>query len=257
MPSRSIAALFTLLLAASPAAAQQGGWDPTGVQHTRDELTEMLRRFEATAASSAYSGSIRDQARDEAELIRSRLEEGDLQVGDRIELTVEGQPDLSNTFTVVAGRLLVLPALGEVPLEGVLRSELQPYLTEYVARYIREPVVHARSLIRLEVRGAVAQQGFYAVPSDVPLTDALMMAGGPTALADVEKIRIERGTEVIWTDENLRAAIQQGRTLDQLSMRAGDGIIVPAQQATFDFVRNGLLILSGIGTILLIAERAF
>lgn len=256
MLKRLICGLAVLLLTGGTAAAQQG-WDPTGVQLTRSELEELLRRYEETASSSAYSSEVRAQARDEAALIRTRLDEGDLRVGDRIELTVEGQPDLTSEFAVVAGRMLVLPAIGEVSVAGVLRSELQDHLSREIARYIRDPVVRARSLIRLEVIGAVGAQGFYTIPSDILITDALMQAGGPAANADIEKIRIERNRQVIWSSDRLRRAMQEGRTLDQLSIRAGDGIIIPERAGGEGWWRTGLMILTGLGTAFVAAERIF
>lgn len=256
MLKRTICALALLLLTTGSATAQRG-WDPTGVQLTRAELQELLQRYEETANSSAYSGDVRAQARDEAALIRTRLEEGDLRVGDRIDLTVEGHTDLSTQFSVVAGRVLVLPAIGEVSVAGVLRSELQDHLTREIGKYIRDPVVRARSLIRLEVIGAVGAQGFYTIPSDILITDALMQAGGPAANADLEKIRIERNRQVIWSSDRLRRAMQEGRTLDQLSIRAGDGIIVPQQSGGESWWRTGLMILTGLGTAFVAAERIF
>lgn len=250
-----IGAIGVLLLTSGSAAGQRGT-DPTGVQLTRAELQEQLQRYEEIAKSSAYGGAERAQAGEEAALIRTRLTEGDLRVGDRIQLTVEGYPDLSNEFSVVAGQMLVLPSLGEVHLGGVLRSELQEHLSHEIGRYIRDPVVRARSLIRLQVLGAVGVQGFYAIPSDVLVSDALMLAGGPAAAADLNKMRIERNRQVIWNSENLRRAMQEGRTLDQLSVRAGDGIIVPARP-TESWWRTGLVILAGVGTAALVVERVF
>ncbi len=256
MLKRLICALALVLLPAGTAAAQQG-WDPTGVQLTRPELQELLRRYEETASSSTYSADVRAQARDEAALIRTRLDEGDLRVGDRIQLTVEGHPDLTNEFAVVAGRLLVLPAIGEVSVAGVLRSELQDHLAREIGRFIRDPAVRARSLIRLEVIGAVGAQGFYTIPSDILITDALMQAGGPATNADLDRIRVERNRQVIWSSDRLRRAMQEGRTLDQLSIRAGDGIIVPERRAGESWWRTGLMIVTGLGTAFIAAERIF
>jgi len=256
MLKRLIYALALLLMTTGAVTAQRG-WDATGVQLTRAELQELLARYEETANSSAYSGEVRAQARDEAALIRTRLEEGDLRVGDRIQLTVEGQTDLTGEFAVVAGRVLVLPAIGEVSVSGILRSELQDHLGREIGRYIRDPIVRARSLIRLEVIGAVGSQGFYTIPSDILITDALMQAGGPAPTADLEKIRIERNRQVIWSSARLRRAMQEGRTLDQLSIRAGDGIIVPERGGGEGWWRTGLMILTGLSGAILAAERIF
>jgi protein involved in polysaccharide export with SLBB domain len=235
MMQRSLLSCLLLLLLNAPLAGQtqDRGWDPTGLQLSRAELEQLLSQFEETASSSAYSGSLRSQARDEANLIRQRLAEGDLRVGDQITLVVEGQQALTGTFTVVVGPKIVLPEIGEVPMTGVLRSELQPYLTSHLSRFLVSPVVHARSLIRIEILGMVGRPGFYMIPSDMLLSETLMQAGGPGASAALDKVKIQRGKEVIWKGDRLREAMIEGRTLDQLSIRAGDGIHVPASAGRF------------------------
>ena len=210
----------------TPTAAQEN-WDPRRVYMTREALQGLLDRLELTAQSSAYSSKLRDRTRGEADLIRVRLTEGDFQVGDRVLLVVENEATLSDTFTVDRGRVLSLPLIGDVSLSGLLRAELETTLTEYVGRFVREPRVRARSLIPVTITGAVGQPGFYTLPSELRLTDALMAAGGTSTTAVITEIRIERGDEEIWDEEALQVAITEGRTLDQLSMRAGDLVYVP------------------------------
>jgi protein involved in polysaccharide export with SLBB domain len=247
------ALLFTVI---TPVGAQiMPGWDPTGLQLSRAELQEILDRFEQTAESSAYSRTLRDQAAREASLIRSRLEEGDMRAGDRVLMVVEGHEQLSDTFNVVGGRLIVLPDIGRVPLEGVLRSELQEYLTKHIARFIRDPVLQVRALVRVQILGAVVRPGFYPVPSDLLISDVLMLAGGPAASAKIEDMEIKRGAETIWGREDLREALIEGRTLDQLSVRAGDGIHVPEQSSRLSSVQNIMFIVSGLASLLLLATQ--
>src|SRR2546430_14391553 len=91
------------------------------------------------------------------------------QVGDRILLHVEGDSALTDTFTVVAGPALRLPDIGEISLAGVRRTDLEAHLTQQLSRYIKDPVVQARALIRVSVVGEVTRPGFYAVPVDLVL----------------------------------------------------------------------------------------
>lgn len=256
-PRRSVFFVVVLLLIGTiPSAAQDtAGWDPTGLQLTRAELQEMFARFEETAESSSYSRALREQAAREAALIRARLDEGDMRIGDRILLVVEGHEQLNDTFNVVAGRLIVLPEIGRIPVEGVLRSELQTHLTEQIGRFIRDPVVQVRALVRVQILGAVGSPGFYPVPSDLLITDVLMLAGGPEASAKIEGIEIRRGTEVIWEAEGLREALIEGRTLDQLSVRAGDSIFVPEQRSGLASIQNIILMLSGLASLALLAAQ--
>ena len=152
---------------------------------------------------------------------------GDVQVGDRILLQVEGDDSLTDTFTVEAGPALKLRAIGTVSLAGVRRADLESYLARELAKYLRSPVVHAHVLVRMAILGEVEHPGFYAVPADLVLGDALMRAGGPTRDARVERLRVERDRAVIWEGERLRRAIAEGKTLDQMGLKAGDQVVVP------------------------------
>jgi len=143
------------------------------------------------------------------------------QVGDRILLHVEGDSALSDTFTVVAGPALRLPEIGEISLAGVPRANLEAHLTRELGRFIKDPVVQARALIRVSVLGEVTRPGYYAVPVDLVLADALMVAGGATKDARVDQLRVLRGNSSLWSGNELQTEIARGATLDQLGIRAG------------------------------------
>ncbi len=228
---------------AAPSPVQTGG----SLEVTRPQLQELLTNLETVSQSSAYSGRIKETARRNAELIRERLVEGDFRVGDRIQLIVEGEPDVPDTLAVQPGPQIVLPAFGAISLKGVLRSELEDHLTKELGRYIHNPVVTARANIRLAILGTVGQAGFFVVPADMLIGEALMLAGGPGPNADLEKLRIERGQRTIWEGQPLQEAMIEGTTLDQLNLRAGDQIFLPAEpQRSFmqSVLRYGLLVAS-------------
>ena len=208
----TLATLIALLAVPRPATGQSGDGavNPLGLGATRQAL-------EARAALA--------DAR-EAAAIRARLARGDFVVGDRILLQVEGEPTLSDTFTVGLGAQLTLPLVGAVPLAGVLRSELHEYLTRRLAQNLRDPEVRTRSFVRLSIQGAVTHPGYYGVPADALLSDALMAAGGTMQEANVARLRIERDGKPIWDGKALQQAIAEGRTLDDAGLVAGDQFIV-------------------------------
>jgi len=223
-----------LALAASPAgvlAQGQDTWNAGQFYATRAQLQDMLSKYEAGSNTSAYSDAIRSIAGDEADLIRTRLENGDFEVGDVITMTVAGQQNLTNDFTVAPGYILVLPEIDEpVQLRGVLRSELRDVITEHLKKYLHDPRVYVQSKVVISVTGdGIGNSGFYTVPAESRLTDVLVTAGQPNQGAKMDKMKIKRGDETIWNGDELRLAIVQGRTLDQLNLRAGDEIEVPGQ----------------------------
>lgn len=226
--SRMALALGLMAGLAAPVAGQTGETDPGLLHATRAQLEVLLRTFEAT---TGYSEAVREIHEDEADLIRYRLVEGDFEIGDQITLTVPGNTALTASFTVAPGRILLLPDIPEFPVRGLLRSELREALTKHIARYYRDPQVFVTTSIRLRVDGEVGQPGFHVVAADQRFPDMLAGVGQPSRTADMEKIRVKRGKETIWDGEALQTALIEGRTLDQMNLRAGDLIEVPGQSS--------------------------
>jgi hypothetical protein len=222
---------LVLVQASTPLAAQASAldWDVRRQLVTRADLQDLISQLAQVANSPAYGAEIRARATQELAIIESRLTLGDFHPGDQILLRIQGEETLSGTFLVGQKREVTLPLLGELPLEGVLRAELEEHVQRHLTRFLREPVVQARSLTRLAVLGEVRQPGFYLVPSEVVLADAIMAAGGPSSAARLDRIRIERGSTDIWSGRPLQEALADGQTLDRMSLRAGDQIIVPQQ----------------------------
>ena len=245
-----LALLLLLLLVPQGAQAQVAAdWDAAREQVTRAELEDLRERLETQAQSSAYSSRMRAEARDRIEVIERRLTEGDFQVGDRIRLEVEGEPELSDEFPVRSGRIVELPIVGEMALAGVLRSELQEAVENHLSDYIRSPRVRTQALIRISVIGQVGDPGFYMVGAELPITDALTLAGGPTGNANLMAMRVERGSARIWEGESMETAVIRGRTLDQMNIQAGDRIVVPTGGQQRDGWDRFRLVSTVVGTV--------
>jgi protein involved in polysaccharide export with SLBB domain len=209
-----------LLVAFAPPSIAQ---TPTPPAPVPSESREYESRAQIEALAQAAEAGRRTG---EAWLLRQRLIKGDFQESDRMVVVMQGTPTPADTYTVRAGKILQFPLFGEVSLEGVLRSELKETITKHLARYLKDPTVRATPLIRVGVLGRVNRQGYYYPAADVILSDVLMMAGGPAADADLGKVVIRRGVDIIWSNTDTRTAIADGLTLDRLHLRAGDEIEV-------------------------------
>lgn len=223
------AALAAVILAHGvvPLEAQEGRGpisSPVVESATRAELQALLLDLETAAVGGGpgTAGVVQ-----QAERIRARLRDGDFRTGDAILLHVEGEDALSDTLVVSPGRVLRVSGIGAIPLTGVLRSELESHLTATLARYLKDPVIRTSLLIRLAVSGEVQAPGFYVMPRDALLSEALMTAGGPTREAAVEEVSIERGDERLWDADDVRTGIAEGRTLAHFDLRSGDRLVVP------------------------------
>lgn len=223
--------------------------DPGNSVRTREDLERLVSFYEEVLASPAYSNRTKREAEVGMERVRDRLVNGDFRVGDRITLSVEGEPQLPDTVVVENGPKITLALFGDIPLHGVLRSEIQPHLTDHLGRFINDPQVRALALMRLSIQGQVGDPGFYVVPADILVSDALMTAGGPAPEADLQALRIERASATIIGGESLQEAMRQGWTLDQLNLQAGDQIVMPQRTGGF-FGTVGTIMLGVIPAVL-------
>src|SRR6266545_1672905 len=81
----------------------------------------------------------------------ARAPEGNFELGDQILLEVEGDSQFTHVFAVGPGPALTLPVIGAIPLSGVRRANVETYLGQQLARYMKNPMVHAKVLVRLGV----------------------------------------------------------------------------------------------------------
>ena len=88
----------------------------------------LLLALTSSRAVAQSGGSDGDMRRSAAEL-RTRLRSGDFQPGDRIIVVTRGDSMSVDTVTVQSDRTVVLQNLPPISLDGVLRSELQDYLS--------------------------------------------------------------------------------------------------------------------------------
>jgi protein involved in polysaccharide export with SLBB domain len=159
-----------------------------------------------------------------------RADGDDFRPGDRILLRVEGEQQLTDTFTVHEGPALELPAIGRVSLAGVSHTELEPYLKQQLAKYLKSPVIRARALLRVGIIGELARPGYYNVPSDALVSDLLTVAGGPTNNSKTDNAKIERAGATVVKSDSLRRAFASGLTVSQVGLHSGDNLFVPRAQ---------------------------
>ncbi len=190
----------------------------------------------------ARSGSLKMSSKELMEIER-RLSSGDFSIGDQILLQVTGELTLTGTFTVDPGPSISLPDIPPISLAGVLRSELDDHLTEHLSVYVRNPEIHATSLMRIAMFGAVGAPGFYHLSPNLTLSDAIMSAGGPTATADMGKVVIRRGSQEVYDKKEVTLAITAGTTLDRMNLHGGDAVNVGTA---------GGSLIGGVGRVILV-----
>jgi protein involved in polysaccharide export with SLBB domain len=181
-----------------------------------------------------------------AAAIRQRLRDGDFHVGDRVIVSFISDAVHTDTLVVRSDRSLEVSGIIVVPVAGVLRSELKDRVSVEVLKYVKAQKVEVTPLLRVAVLGAVARPGYFAFPSDIPLTDAIMGAGGPTPTAAVDRSIVRRQSQQYRSAGQTSRAIAGGLTLDQFGLSGGDEIVVGERR---NFAGKGLGVLGALASV--------
>jgi polysaccharide export outer membrane protein len=117
--------------------------------------------------------------------------------GDAIRIQVWREPDLSGEFVINELGVVTLPLLGRMDVVSVPLSELRDKLISAYAVQLRNPSVTVTPLRRVYVLGEVIKPGQYAVDPTISLGGVLALAGGPTYVGDLHRVRVIRNGKVI------------------------------------------------------------
>ena len=239
--------LLVPLLVFLPGGMQaQGSIGEMRRQATRTELERAAKAAES-ASMQQRDEKVRHQLQADAAAIRERLQNGDFIPGDRIMLLVQGDSVLSDTFTVRGDRMLPLPNIPAISLQGVLDSELESHLTKELLKYIKTVNLEATPLVRISLLG-FPKSTFYTVPVDQAITDVIDAAGGWGTGSSVapDKAVVRRNGKVFLDSKATAAAVREAKTVGDMSLRNGDELYLP-DKASSGF--NWQLVLGGVGAV--------
>jgi hypothetical protein len=226
-------------------AAECQTQSPAGLLSSRSELTTAAAEAEVAATTGDPARRVENAML--AAAIRQRLRDGDLQVGDRVIVSFVSDAVHRDTVVVRAERSLELLGMVVVPVTGVLRSELKDRVSAEVLKYVKAEKIEVTPLMRVAVLGAVARPGYFAFPSDIALTDAIMGAGGPTSSAAVDRSIVRRRSQQYRSAGETSKAIAGGLTLDQFGLSAGDELVV-GERRNFD-ASKGIALVGALASV--------
>ena len=119
-----------------------------------------------------------------------------LQEGDRLEIDVYREHDLSGTYEIDPAGTLNFPLVGEMKVAGLRVAELHDQLTERLKKYLVHPQV---SISRAEAKnksisvlGHVKRPGAFDYDPGLTVMRLISQAGGFERSANKRKIRIVR-----------------------------------------------------------------
>lgn len=225
---RLLRPVLAVCLLSSSVSAQ--GAPSAGAQRaTRADLAVRLQQLDAQLGTTAKSDQ-RAKIQAEQAAIRERLGVGDFRVGDRFVMTIRFDSVRVDTASVRDSMMVSILNLPDLRLTGVLRSELDERLNQHVAKFIRNASVRSNVLVRIAVLGSVVSPGYYYASPDRPVSDIVMLAGGPAPDANLGQFELRRGTTTLIDFKKSKGAVESGRTLEQLDVQSGDEFRIPRKR---------------------------
>lgn len=157
-------------------------------------------------------------------------------VADELRVSVWKMPDLTDDVTVRPDGTITLPLIGELRAANKTPTQLVHEIRSKLLAYVKEEqavvTVEVKQInsYRFVVSGQVTRPGPLTSRYFVTISEALIMAGGPTRFGSPERTLILRadGSGKIRKIPVDAKALAEGRKLEQdLAVVAGDTIVVP------------------------------
>ncbi len=133
--------------------------------------------------------------------------------GDRINVAVYGQTELTGEYTVGGGGNLFLPLVGEVAVGGLTLPEAQGRVVERLADgFLQQPVVSLRvtEMRPFYVLGDVRSPGSFAFRYGASVLSGIALAGG---FAEPQQVQLGQRTDFLGADERVRVLEANRRLL--------------------------------------------
>jgi len=152
---------------------------------------------------------------------------------DVLDIDVWKEKELTRTVEVRPDGKISLPLLNDVQASGLTPMQLAGNITDGLKKFITDPqvtviVTDIRSQ-RVYILGEVVRPGAYPLLPGMNVLQALSSAGGFTMFANTKKIYVlrQQGGKQEKFSFNYKAAISGKRTDQDITLRAGDQIVVP------------------------------
>ena len=129
-----------------------------------------------------------------------------LGTGDRLRVTVFGEPELSGEFDVDSIGKISMPLIGDVPVMGLTISQASNSIVQkLVGGYLKDPKVSidVMNYRPFFILGEVLKPGSYPSTSNLTVVNAVAMAGGYTYRADKDDITIVRANDPRKTEQKI------------------------------------------------------
>jgi polysaccharide export outer membrane protein len=151
--------------------------------------------------------------------------------GDQLNVSVYGEPTLTQNTTVLPDATIAYPMIGRVSLAGQTPAQASETLRKAFAKYLRQPIVSVgvvtEGQLTIMVLGNVKTPGKYTLPYHSHVTDAIAAAGGMGLTnGDLPVARVSDSTGA--RDAPLQKVLRQGDLSADVVLADNSVVYVPS-----------------------------
>ena len=154
---------------------------------------------------------------------------------DVIRVDVRNQPEFSGAFVVGFDGRIQYNYMGDIPIAGLTKYEVQQVLEKLLEKFIRVPSVSVTILAYnskvVYVIGEVGQPGKFIMRGDaIKLREAILAAGLPTHRAALSRVHViqpdlyKPHIRVV----NVKRILYKGKLQDDVNLYPGELVVVPS-----------------------------
>lgn len=149
--------------------------------------------------------------------------------GDEVKLLFWGRVNAQYNLTVDRNGNITIPQMGPIQVAGMAFEDMSKHLIKQSEQIVGANVditMGSLKTIPIFVLGDVRRPGAYTVGSFATITDALLIAGGPTGIGSMRDIQLKRKDKVVKTFDLYDLLLKGDKSNDKI-LDAGDVVFVP------------------------------
>jgi len=149
--------------------------------------------------------------------------------GDEVKILLWGRVNAQYNLTVDRDGKITIPQVGPLFVAGMTFEQMSTYLIKQSEQIVGANIdisMGALKTIPVFVLGDVRRPGAYTIGSFATITDALLIAGGPSDIGSMRRIQLKRKDKLLTTFD-LYDLLLKGDKSHDMTLQAGDIVFVP------------------------------
>ena len=149
--------------------------------------------------------------------------------GDEVKLLLWGRINAQYNLTVDRDGKITIPQIGPLFVAGMTFDEMSKQIIKQSEQIVGTNVdisMGSLKTIPIFILGDVRRPGSYTIGSFATITDALLLAGGPTEIGSMRHVQLKRKGQLITTFD-LYDLLLKGDKSKDMTLMAGDVVFVP------------------------------